>query len=225
MAMIVSKLPEETWMDGVGKGQWDLGGWLGVPDEVSGHGDRTSGKMPIIWNSSSKVTDPQKWIVKTVRAVQPHCRLAVVKMLLVLVLGSICSVAIAITRMWNIQSIETQTFRMGMKCWSKLGWALSAYHLRTEQLTVVKGATIWRKVNSNCSDEISSKEVSSSEPGSGANLLSFNQKTKPVMPLAGVRVNRKLATVLLDSGSDKTYLTEEFVRRVISNIWWQVSQF
>ena len=45
------------------------------------------------------------------------------------------------------------------------------------------------------------------------------------MPLAGVRVNRKLATVLLDSGSDKTYLTEEFVRRVISNIWWQVSQF
>ena len=67
---------------------------------------------------------------------------------------------------------------------------------------------------SNCSSENISNQVRSSEPGSGANLLSLNQKTKPVMPLARVSVNRKLATVLFDSDSDRTYVTQEFVRRV-----------
>ena len=90
--------------------------------------------------------------------------------------------------------------------------------------------TICRKVESNVSDEISGQNVSSNASNSdlssdegydessdenyGANLLSVNHKTVSLMPLACVYVNGKQATVLFDSGSDKSYISQEFVNRV-----------
>ena len=90
--------------------------------------------------------------------------------------------------------------------------------------------TICRKVEIIGSDEISGQNVSSNASNSdlssdegcdessdenyGANLLSVNHKTVSLMPLACVNVNGKQATVLFDSGSDKSYISQEFVYRV-----------
>ena len=93
--------------------------------------------------------------------------------------------------------------------------------------------TICRKVESNGSDEISIQNVSNNASNSniessdesgdenrdenyGANILSLNHKTVSLMPLACVNVNGKqaIATVLFDSGSHKSYTSQEFVYRV-----------
>ena len=83
--------------------------------------------------------------------------------------------------------------------------------------------TICRKVESNGSNEISVQNVSnnvsssnleSNDESYGPNLLSVNHKTVSLMPLACVNVNGKQATVLFDSGSDKSYISQEFVNRV-----------
>ena len=83
--------------------------------------------------------------------------------------------------------------------------------------------TICRKVESNGSNEISVQNVSnnvsssnleSNDESYGPNLVSVNHKTVSLMPLACVNVNGKQATVLFDSGSDKLYISQEFVNRV-----------
>ena len=98
------------------------------------------------------------------------------------------------------------------KCGHKCGHCKGFHHV-----------TICRKAESCGSDEKCVQNVSgnacnlnleSSGENCGANLLSVNHKTVSLMPLACVKVNGKQATVLFDSGSDKSYVSQGFVNKV-----------